>query len=175
MVGTSSRMGAAGMGRLAAQAAAACLPAPPRCRAAAISHVCHCLPPVLFRQPPAPPQLKRPPPCAPCPAPPALRPLPCAPCSYPHALFFLDLLQTPEFRAKIANPAYKELVHTQQYWYWQHARANRVREKAAEQQQRQAAAGGGQQQGAAGAGGVQQQQGSAAMDVEEQQPQQQPG
>lgn len=36
------------------------------------------------------------------------------PCSYPHALYFLDLLQTPEFRAKIANPAYKEMVHTQQ-------------------------------------------------------------
>ncbi len=33
---------------------------------------------------------------------------------YPHALYFLDLLQTPEFRAKIANPAYKEMVHTQQ-------------------------------------------------------------
>jgi hypothetical protein len=34
--------------------------------------------------------------------------------SYPHSLYFLDLLQTPEFRAKIASPAYKEVVHTQQ-------------------------------------------------------------
>ena len=39
---------------------------------------------------------------------------PPAPRSYPHSLYFLDLLQTPEFRAKIASPAYKELVHTQQ-------------------------------------------------------------
>lgn len=103
------------------------------------------------------------------PPPPALRRR-----SYPHALYFLDLLQTPEFRAKIANPAYKELVHTQQvgaalaepgavsapaalppppalrrplharaplhapsptpptpqFFFWQHARANRLRQKA---------------------------------------------
>ena len=116
----------------------------------------------------------------PQPRPKLKHPLPASlarlPCSYPHALYFLDLLQTPEFRAKIANPAYKELVHTQQYWYWQHARANRVREKAAEQQRQVAAAGEQQQQqqqqqGAA-AGGGQQQQGAAAMDVEQQQQQQ---
>lgn len=41
------------------------------------------------------------------------------PRSYPHALYFLDLLQTPEFRAKIAQPAYKELAHTQQFYFWQ--------------------------------------------------------
>lgn len=28
-------------------------------------------------------------------------------CRYPHALYFLDLLQSPEFRAAIANPSYK--------------------------------------------------------------------
>lgn len=46
-------------------------------------------------------------------------PLAAGLCSYPHALYFLDLLQTPEFRAKIANPAYKELAHTQQFYFWQ--------------------------------------------------------
>lgn len=46
-------------------------------------------------------------------------PVAAGPCSYPHALYFLDLLQTPEFRAKIANPAYKELAHTQQFYFWQ--------------------------------------------------------
>ncbi|PSC69273.1 mediator of RNA polymerase II transcription subunit 31 [Micractinium conductrix] len=76
---------------------------------------------------------------------------------YPHALYFLDLLQTPEFRAKIANPAYKETVHTQQFFYWQFARANRLCEKAA-------AGGGGTGGGGGGpaaAGG-----GAAAMEVD---------
>lgn len=44
---------------------------------------------------------------------------------YPHALYFLDMLQTPEFRAKIANPAYKEMVHTQQVgWEGSSSRAS---------------------------------------------------
>ncbi|PRW33303.1 mediator of RNA polymerase II transcription subunit 31 [Chlorella sorokiniana] len=65
---------------------------------------------------------------------------------YPHALYFLDLLQTPEFRAKIANPAYKEMVHTQQFFFWQYARANRIKEKVAEDVAAAgAAAAGGQQ------------------------------
>jgi hypothetical protein len=33
--------------------------------------------------------------------------VPLVSCSYPHALYFLDLLQSPEFRAAIANPSYK--------------------------------------------------------------------
>lgn len=49
-------------------------------------------------------------------------------CRYPHSLQFLDLLQTEEFRAAIANPNYKELVHSQQFFTWQHYRANRVKE-----------------------------------------------
>ncbi|KAL4439912.1 hypothetical protein ABPG75_002913 [Micractinium tetrahymenae] len=82
---------------------------------------------------------------------------------YPHALYFLDLLQTPEFRAKIANPAYKELVHTQQYFFWQHARANRMREKMEAQQGKaggQAPAAAAAQQQQAVGGGV------AAMELD---------
>lgn len=84
---------------------------------------------------------------------PAPAPSPAPVRSYPHALYFLDLLQTPEFRAKIAVPAYKELVHTQQFFYWQHARANRLRDKAA---------GGGGGSGATGAAGGSQQTAAAA-------------
>ncbi|KAL6785997.1 hypothetical protein ACKKBG_A00990 [Auxenochlorella protothecoides x Auxenochlorella symbiontica] len=49
---------------------------------------------------------------------------------YPHALKMLDLLQSPEFRAAIVNPAYKEHVHSQQLFFWQHWRTNRLREAA---------------------------------------------
>jgi len=51
---------------------------------------------------------------------------------YPHSLHFLELLQFPEFRKAIANPHYKELVHTQQFFSWMHFRANRWAEKEEE-------------------------------------------
>lgn len=49
-------------------------------------------------------------------------------CSYPHALKMLDLVQTPEFRSAIGNPAYKEMVHSQQLYFWQHWRENRIKD-----------------------------------------------
>lgn len=133
----------------------------------------------------------------------------CCTCSYPHALYFLDLLQTTEFRAKIGNPAYKELVHTQQastweehgaeqrrpclgcsavppgcvllhyqppsqgclpaipssqFYFWQHGRANRVREKL---EHHMAAAAGGAEPTAAEA-----QAASKQQQQQQQQPQQ---
>ncbi|KAL4421195.1 hypothetical protein ABPG77_010070 [Micractinium sp. CCAP 211/92] len=83
---------------------------------------------------------------------------------YPHALYFLDLLQTPEFRGKIAQPAYKELAHTQQFYFWQYARANRMREKMEAEQRSVASRAGGQSAEAAAAqtGGS----GTAAMELD---------
>lgn len=46
---------------------------------------------------------------------------------YPHCLYFLDLLQQPEFRKAIANPQYKDLVHAEQFYSWVHFRSNRLR------------------------------------------------
>ncbi|KDD75128.1 hypothetical protein H632_c854p0, partial [Helicosporidium sp. ATCC 50920] len=39
---------------------------------------------------------------------------------YPHALYFLDMAQRPDFRQAIADPNYKELVHSQQLLFWLH-------------------------------------------------------
>ena len=38
--------------------------------------------------------------------------------AYPHALFFLQHLRNPEFRAGLFNPAYVESVHRQQFYGW---------------------------------------------------------
>ena len=51
---------------------------------------------------------------------------------YPHALALLELLQTPEFREAVASPGYKELLHAQQFFAWQHYAKARRREAAAE-------------------------------------------
>ena len=78
-------------------------------------------------------------------------------CSYPHALFFLDLLQSADFRAAVARTPVKvsvqvmlamcrgpqgrladstiavspqEMVHTQQFRFWLHFRANRAKANA---------------------------------------------
>lgn len=48
---------------------------------------------------------------------------------YPHSLHILEFLQLPEFRKAIANPQYKELVHTQQFFSWMYFRKNRCTEK----------------------------------------------
>ncbi|KAF5830643.1 SOH1-domain-containing protein [Dunaliella salina] len=39
---------------------------------------------------------------------------------YPHALFFLELLQSPDFRKEIARSTVTEFIHTQQFRFWQH-------------------------------------------------------
>jgi len=49
--------------------------------------------------------------------------------SHPHCLYFLDLLQKPEFREKLLNQAYVESVYTNQYWHWRFFRWHRFREK----------------------------------------------
>jgi mediator of RNA polymerase II transcription subunit 31 len=45
---------------------------------------------------------------------------------HPHALYFLELLLKPEFRAKLLDPAYVDLVHDNQYWHWRYFKANRA-------------------------------------------------
>jgi hypothetical protein len=51
---------------------------------------------------------------------------------YPHALALLELLQAPEFREAVASPGYKELLHSQQFFAWQHYAKARRHEAAAE-------------------------------------------
>lgn len=45
---------------------------------------------------------------------------------YPHSLFFLDCLQSHDFRTAMARNEIKEMVHSQQLFFWQHHRKNRV-------------------------------------------------
>ncbi|KAG0597348.1 hypothetical protein M758_UG330600 [Ceratodon purpureus] len=47
---------------------------------------------------------------------------------YPHAFFFLDMLQSANFRAAMAHPANKEIAHRQQYYFWKHYRNNRLKQ-----------------------------------------------
>eukprot|EP00884_Botryococcus_braunii_P006846 jgi/Botrbrau1/16162/Bobra.0272s0001.2 len=47
---------------------------------------------------------------------------------YPHCLFFLDLLQSKDFRTVMARASVKEMVHTQQFLFWQTYRSNRLKE-----------------------------------------------
>jgi mediator of RNA polymerase II transcription subunit 31 len=47
---------------------------------------------------------------------------------YPHAFFFLDMLQSANFRAAMAHPANKEVAHRQQYYFWKHYRNNRLKQ-----------------------------------------------
>ncbi|CDP19848.1 unnamed protein product [Coffea canephora] len=46
---------------------------------------------------------------------------------YPHCLFFLGLLQNPNFRNAMAHPANKELAHRQQFYFWKNYRNNRLK------------------------------------------------
>ena len=39
---------------------------------------------------------------------------------YPHALYFLDLLQTEEFRKALKNTKFCEDIHLQQFYHWQY-------------------------------------------------------
>ncbi|KAG1657493.1 hypothetical protein FOA52_008369 [Chlamydomonas sp. UWO 241] len=50
---------------------------------------------------------------------------------YPHCLFFLDLLQSVEFRKAVANNRVAEFIHTQQFRFWQHYAVNRVKDGSA--------------------------------------------
>ncbi|KAJ4784545.1 Mediator of rna polymerase ii transcription subunit 31 [Rhynchospora pubera] len=46
---------------------------------------------------------------------------------YPHCLYFLELLQNPNFRNAMAHPGSKELAHRQQYFFWKNYRNNRLK------------------------------------------------
>lgn len=46
---------------------------------------------------------------------------------YPHCLFFLELLQNPNFRNAMAHPGSKELAHRQQFYFWKNYRNNRLK------------------------------------------------
>ncbi|EPS69819.1 hypothetical protein M569_04948, partial [Genlisea aurea] len=46
---------------------------------------------------------------------------------YPHCLYFLELLQNPNFRNAMAHPANKELAHRQQFYFWKNYRNNRLK------------------------------------------------
>ncbi|KAL3686780.1 hypothetical protein R1sor_013089 [Riccia sorocarpa] len=46
---------------------------------------------------------------------------------YPHTLFFLELLQSAQFRSAMAHPANKEVAHRQQFYFWKHHRNNRLK------------------------------------------------
>jgi len=49
---------------------------------------------------------------------------------FPHCLFMLELLQSEHFRQAIASPQVMDELHTQQAFYWQHYRTNRIKEAA---------------------------------------------
>ena len=51
---------------------------------------------------------------------------------FPHCLHFLDLLQQPEFRARVARLDFATAVAWQQYYFWLFYRKNRVREGLAD-------------------------------------------
>ncbi|XP_056852383.1 mediator of RNA polymerase II transcription subunit 31-like [Raphanus sativus] len=42
-------------------------------------------------------------------------------------LYFLELLQNPNYRTAMAHPANKELAHRQQFYYWKNYRNNRLK------------------------------------------------
>ncbi|KAL6752583.1 mediator of RNA polymerase II transcription subunit 31-like protein [Haematococcus lacustris] len=39
---------------------------------------------------------------------------------YPHCLFFLTLLQNPDFCKELSRSTAAEFIHTQQFRFWQH-------------------------------------------------------
>jgi mediator of RNA polymerase II transcription subunit 31 len=44
---------------------------------------------------------------------------------YPHCLFFLDLLiNNPVFRRELANVSFRNFIHEQQFYSWQHRARN---------------------------------------------------
>ena len=62
---------------------------------------------------------------------------------YPHCLGFLEMvLQNPEFRRELAVTQFRDFVHMQQFYHWQHSINNRNRRvrDAAEEKQNGAAA-----------------------------------
>eukprot|EP00897_Mesotaenium_endlicherianum_P008267 jgi/Mesen1/7469/ME000039S06686 len=46
---------------------------------------------------------------------------------YPHSLFFLELLQSQQFRTAMAHHNNKEIAHRQQFYFWRHYRNNRLK------------------------------------------------
>jgi len=62
---------------------------------------------------------------------------------YPHALYFLEQLEDPAFRAAMRNPRACEHVFAAQYYHWQNARTDRANAKIAAEAAAAAAGGGG--------------------------------
>eukprot|EP00455_Lapot_gusevi_P007962 TRINITY_DN13421_c0_g1_i1.p1 TRINITY_DN13421_c0_g1~~TRINITY_DN13421_c0_g1_i1.p1 ORF type:complete len:165 (-),score=10.26 TRINITY_DN13421_c0_g1_i1:60-509(-) len=55
--------------------------------------------------------------------------------SHVQCLHFLELLQRPEFREKLLDINYINMIHNNQFWHWRHYRANRYFEKQAREEQ----------------------------------------
>uniref|UniRef100_A0A7S0D3K3 Mediator of RNA polymerase II transcription subunit 31 n=1 Tax=Amorphochlora amoebiformis TaxID=1561963 RepID=A0A7S0D3K3_9EUKA len=51
---------------------------------------------------------------------------------YPHALYFLDLLQRRQFREKLIEPTYINLLWEQQYYHWRFHKHHRCMERMRE-------------------------------------------
>jgi len=54
--------------------------------------------------------------------------------SYPHCLYFLELLQKEEFREKLLDSQYIELLHRQQYYHWRNHKHHRFMERIREEE-----------------------------------------
>uniref|UniRef100_A0A7S3Z8J0 Mediator of RNA polymerase II transcription subunit 31 n=1 Tax=Lotharella globosa TaxID=91324 RepID=A0A7S3Z8J0_9EUKA len=52
--------------------------------------------------------------------------------SFPHCLYFLELLQREEFRKKLVDRAYINLVHEQQFYHWRFHKHHRCVERKRE-------------------------------------------
>lgn len=52
---------------------------------------------------------------------------------YPHSLHFLRLLQNESFRRHMKLPQSRDLLHIQQFYFWQHYRNNRMNSKKVEE------------------------------------------
>jgi len=65
------------------------------------------------------------------------------PLRFPHCLHFLELVQQPEFRARVARQDFATAVSWQQFYFWLHYRKNRVRDALAEAGEQEVSAEGG--------------------------------
>ena len=48
---------------------------------------------------------------------------------FPQALMFLEMLQNENFRSEMAKPEAREMVHSQQLYFWKFYRSNRLKEE----------------------------------------------
>ncbi|CAM9985774.1 unnamed protein product, partial [Heterosigma akashiwo] len=51
---------------------------------------------------------------------------------YPHCLAFMEMLEDEAFRKELAKPGFKEFVHQQQFFHWQHYINNRYKDMGLE-------------------------------------------